>query len=264
LEERIKQGRATLDNCIRGPTALLFLFVSGMYSSLHGSVSISKVRKYLHIEYEIADQELEGAEKLLYDEGGIIPKKSGVGWFELSEIGEKLYQKMLENSQKEIGSRTTIEKIKSHLENNIESYTPQYPITNMKKLKISKQRIGWDFLIKIDEGEEDRITHGLEEIQSKLKRKYRVSYMIYSLNSKLSFIKRMKAIVQKITNLDVKPIPIDHWDIRDFSTNLDFLAFPREGIDILFSAMPRATVISTYYYLNVNTLHPPKQRWIYK
>lgn len=27
--------------------------------------------------------------------------------------------------------------------------------------------------------------------------------------------------------------------------------------------MPRAAVISIYYYLNVNTIHPPKQRWIY-
>ncbi|MGD2247733.1 MAG: hypothetical protein PVF58_04955 [Candidatus Methanofastidiosia archaeon] len=73
----------------------------------------------------------------------------------------------------------------------------------------------------------------------------------------------MKGIVQRITNLEVKLIPIDHWGIQDFSVNLDFLAQPREGIDIFFSAMPRVAVISIYYYLNVNTFYLCKQRWMY-
>ena len=259
----MKQGRTTLSNCIRNPTALLFLFVSGIYSSLYGSISISKVTNYLQIEYGIGEEALVRALKLLNIEGWIIPKKKGRGWFELSEAGLKIYQEMLKASENEIISKATVSKIKSQLKNRIESFTPQYPRVNMSELRRKKQEIGWDFLIKIDEGEEDRIQQGLKELQSQIEQKYRYSYIIYSLNSKLSFVKRMESIVRKMTNVKTILIPIDRWDIQDFSVNLDFLAFPREGIDILFSAMPRAAVISIYYYLNVNTLQPCKQRWIY-
>jgi hypothetical protein len=37
----------------------------------------------------------------------------------------------------------------------------------MAKLKKKKQRIGWDFLIKIDEGEEDCLLRGLKELKNK-------------------------------------------------------------------------------------------------
>jgi hypothetical protein len=190
-------------------------------------------------------------------------KERGKGWFELSGVGLKFYQKILKDSEKEIIPKTAVDKIRSQLKNRIESFTPEYPRVNMPKLKRKKQKIGWDFLIKIDEGEEDRIQQGLKELQSQIKQKYRYSYIIYSLNSKLSFVKRKESIVRKMTNVKTVLIPIDSWDIQDFNVNLEFLAFPREGIDILFSAMPRVAVISIYYYLNVNTLHPCKQRWIY-
>jgi len=211
----------------------------------------------------IKKEALKDAQKLLFHEGWIIPKKRGIGWYELSEVGAEVYHEMLKASESEIISKIAIEKIKSQLKNRIELYTPQYPIVNMPKLKRRKQGIGWDFLIKIDEGEEDRILQGLKEFQSQIKRKYRYSYIIYSLNSKFSFVRRMESIIRRMTNVRVVLIPIDHWDIQDFSINLEFLAFPREGIDIFFSAMPRAAVISIYYYLNVNTLRPCKQRWIY-
>jgi hypothetical protein len=73
----MKQSKATLSNCIRNPTALLFLFVSGIYSSLYGSISISKVSNYLQNVHEIGKEALVKALKLLCDEGWIIPKKEG-------------------------------------------------------------------------------------------------------------------------------------------------------------------------------------------
>lgn len=166
LERRIWQNRAVLDNFIKNPTALLFLFVSGIYSSLYGSISTSKVANYLQVEYEIEKEVVDNALGLLFNEGWIMPKKGGRGWFELSRLGAKVYQEMLKTSEQEIISETATNKIRSQLKNQIALYTPQYPIRNMAKLKRRKQMIGWDFLIKIDEGEEDRILHGLNELQA--------------------------------------------------------------------------------------------------
>ena len=118
-KEKINQGRATLDNCIRNPTALLFLFASGIYSSLYGSISISKVKNYLQIECRINDEALESALKLLCDEGWIIPKKGGRGWYELSEVGKNLYHDMLRISEAEVISKAAVDKIRSQLKNNI-------------------------------------------------------------------------------------------------------------------------------------------------
>jgi hypothetical protein len=56
-KEKVDQARATLDNCIKNPTALLFLFIAGIYSSFYGSVSISKVKNYLRIEYKASFEE---------------------------------------------------------------------------------------------------------------------------------------------------------------------------------------------------------------
>ncbi|MGD2247732.1 MAG: hypothetical protein PVF58_04950 [Candidatus Methanofastidiosia archaeon] len=65
-------------------------------------------------------------------------------------------------------SKTTFESsIKPHLKNHIKVYGPDYHTVNMAKLKKKKQRIGWDFLIKIDEGEEDCLLRGLKELKNK-------------------------------------------------------------------------------------------------